>query len=66
MEKENIKEKMAGGWYSRGALGAHRLDGGRVGGFPDWTLRPGEIRRRRLEKQRSNKLNNCSYFHSVH
>lgn len=38
-----------------GALGvgaAHRLDCGRVGCFPDWTLCPGEIRRRCLEKQK--------------
>ncbi len=49
-----------------GVEAAHRLDGGRVRGFPDWAVRPGEIRRRRLEKQRSNTkntLNSCSHFH---
>lgn len=30
---------------------AHRLDRGRVRRFPDWTVRPGEIRGRCLKKQ---------------
>lgn len=46
-----------------GVHAAHRLDGGGVGGVSDWALRPVEVRRRRLEKQRSNRhrLSNCSH-----
>lgn len=52
-----------------GVRAAHRLDGWRVRGFPDWAVRPGEIWRGCLEKQRSNTkntLNSCSHFHWKH